>query len=230
MPIDEVVWRVNACADMFLYEDPVTITDFNAKPLVVNKFNSLPAEYVPPSLVSIPGTFMQADAETYEAFLKMQAAAAAEGVHLSVASAYRAYEYQEVLYNPTLGDMRENLRSRIARPGYSEHQSGLALDLCVSGGKMSDFEGTPEAKWLSQNAGRFGFLMRYTKDLEDITGFLYEPWHVRYLGDEIISFMEENNIRTLEEYKVKHIDHKPGDEPQKIEKNELGSEKENGPI
>jgi D-alanyl-D-alanine carboxypeptidase len=230
MPVDEIAWRVNAGADLFLYEDPIAISDFSIKPLVVNKFNNLSPVFKPTNLVFIPGTQMQADKDAYAAFERMQQDAALQNINLSVASAYRSFEYQSVLYNPSVGDTRENLQSRIARPGFSEHQTGLAFDVAVTGGRLSEFEGSPEEEWLKRNAEKYGFMMRYTKELEDVTGFRDEPWHIRYVGGDLITSMKENNIKTLEEYKVKFIDHKPGDTPEKQEKDDLGKENTNGPI
>ena len=76
---------------------------------------------------------------------------------------------------------------------------------------MQDFPGTPEAEWVAKHCEQFGFLLRYTEEQEDVTGYRAEPWHVRYVGDEVIAIMRDNDIKTLEEYKVKYIDyHKDG--------------------
>jgi D-alanyl-D-alanine carboxypeptidase len=211
---DEVVWRVNANADLMLYENAKAISDFSEKPLIINKFRSVPKNFKPVNLVRIPGTAMEADPETYEAFLNLQAAAAAEGLDISIASAFRPFEYQNVLYNPDIGDTRENLLTYMARPGFCEHQSGLALDVAAAGGRLTDFEGSPEQIWLHGNAEKFGFIIRYPKGAEDVTGARYEPWHIRYVGPELLGAMLENDIGTLEEYKVKFMDHKPGDTPE----------------
>ncbi|MDR0424380.1 MAG: D-alanyl-D-alanine carboxypeptidase family protein [Clostridiales Family XIII bacterium] len=230
MDADNVVWQVNSGVDLFLYEDPVLISDLDAAPLVVNKFNSLPTGFRPKDLVSIPGTQMQANRDAYAAFERMQQDAAQQNMNIAIVSAYRSFEYQEVLYNPSVSDTRENLQSRIARPGFSEHHTGLAFDVAVTGGKLTEFEGTPEEGWLKRNAEKYGFIMRYPRELENITGFRNEPWHIRYVGDELVAAMAENGIRTLEEYKVKFIDHKPGDTPEKPEKNAMGVEGTDDPI
>ncbi|MDR3295727.1 MAG: D-alanyl-D-alanine carboxypeptidase family protein [Clostridiales Family XIII bacterium] len=216
---DEVVWRVNSGADLLLYESPELIADFNETPIVINKFHSVPPNYTPRNMVNVSGTAMQANPDAYEAFLTMQKDAEAAGLHLTIASAFRSYEYQGVLYNPEISDTRENLVNQMARPGFCEHQSGLAFDLSNAGGHLSEFAASPEAEWVQENAEKYGFILRYPEGQEEVTGFRYEPWHIRYLGSEIVDLMQKNDIATLEEYKVKYIDHKPGDEPEKPDPN-----------
>lgn len=230
LEIGDVVWMVNAGADLQLYEGSAAISDLNVVPMVVNKFRSLPQQFAPRNLTNIPGTNMQADKDAYAAFEAMRQDAEAAGLRISVASAYRSYDYQAILYNPEVPDRREKLVSSLAKPGFSEHQTGMALDLCVAGGALQDFPGTPEAEWLAAHAEDYGFLLRYTKELEPVTGFREEPWHVRYVGADVIKTMNDKDIESLEEYKVKLIDHKEGDKPAKPETNELGTEGADGPI
>ncbi|MDR2090030.1 MAG: D-alanyl-D-alanine carboxypeptidase family protein [Clostridiales Family XIII bacterium] len=231
MPIDEVVWRVNAGADKNLYQDPVTISDFGKRPILVNKFRSLPKDYEPQDMIRMPdNVLMRANADAAEAFSHLREAAAQENLNITVASAYRSYEYQNLLYNPGTSDTRERLENYLSRPGFSENQSGLAFDLSVGDGRMYDFVGTPEAAWVAENAEKFGFILRYPADGEDVTGMPYQPWHIRYVGDAVVKTMRENNIKTLEEYCVKFVDHKPGDEPEKpIDKGGM-TESADGPI
>jgi D-alanyl-D-alanine carboxypeptidase len=153
-------------------------------------------------------------------------------LNITVASAYRSYEYQNLIYNPNVSDTRERLDNFLARPGFSENQSGLAFDLSVADGRMYDFAGTPEAVWVAAHAEEFGFILRYPADAEDVTGVRYQPWHIRYVGDEVVKTMRENDIETLEEYCVKFVDHKPGDTPEKpIEKDDSSmTEGTDGPI
>jgi D-alanyl-D-alanine carboxypeptidase len=233
MTADEIVWRVNAGVDLKFYQDTVRVTDFSKEPILINKFHNLRAEYVPSDLQPVPGSVvMRASADAIEAFTRMQADAAAENMNITVASAYRSFEYESLLYNPNVSDTREMPNSMLARPGFSENQTGLALDLSKGDGRMYDFAGTPESAWIAENAEKYGFILRYPAGQEEVTGFRPQAWHIRYVGDDVISVMRENNIATLEEYCVKFVDHKPGDTPEKPESTSDSSMTEgtDGPI
>ncbi|MDR2295214.1 MAG: D-alanyl-D-alanine carboxypeptidase family protein, partial [Clostridiales Family XIII bacterium] len=230
---DEVVWRVNAGVDLKFYQDPVMISDFDKQPILINKFHNVPTDYEPEDMVQLPdNVLMRADKSAAEAFSRLREAAARENLNITVASAYRSYEYQNLIYNPNVSDTREKPENPLARPGFSENQSGLAFDLSVDGGRMYDFTGTPEAAWIAENAENFGFILRYPARWEDVTGVSYQPWHIRYVGDAVVRTMREQNIETLEEYCVKFVDHKPGDKPEKKESDGGGAmtEDTNGPI
>ena len=123
--------------------------------------------------------------------------------YFDIESGYRSYEYQEKIYNEIVREKGFNYALRsVAKPGYSEHQTGLAIDICIyKDGKSyieHDIEDYPETKWLHTNAHKYGFILRYPKDKEEITGYMYEPWHLRYVGD--ISLYIYNNNLALEEY------------------------------
>ena len=127
----------------------------------------------------------------------MQADAKALGLNIPLVSGYRSYETQEKLYNKYVkkdGEKKANTYS--AKPGESEHQTGLAFDI---GSVDRSFANTIEAKWLAENAYLYGFIIRYPKDKEEITGYNYEPWHLRYVGQELAKYLKKNNL-TLEEY------------------------------
>ena len=120
-----------------------------------------------------------------------------DGVKLKIISGFRSYGYQEEIYNiyvKEFGEAKTNTFS--AKPGHSEHQTGLAIDICEDSDK---FIGTKEDIWLQQNAHKFGFIIRYPKGKEYITGYKYEPWHLRYLGTKHSKIIYDKNI-TLEEY------------------------------
>lgn len=168
--------------------------------LVVNKHRALsPADYVPGDLVHVPvahtwAPLMRAGASN--AIVTMFRAASSEaGLSLASNSAYRSYATQQELYS---GD--DNLT---ARPGYSEHQTGLTMDIGAASGHCSlatCFADTVEGRWLNDNAWRFGFLLRYPSDKTHVTGYDFEPWHYRYIGVELSTAMREAGMRTLEEY------------------------------
>ena len=119
-------------------------------------------------------------------------------------STYRSYNYQVNLYNQYVKqDGKEKADTYSGRAGYSEHQTGLALDFCIYKDEKCyiehDVEDKIETKWIHQNCHRYGFILRYPLDKEDITKYSYEPWHLRYVGN-IASYIYNNNL-TLEEYK-----------------------------
>ncbi len=168
--------------------------------LVVNKNRQLsPADYVPGDLVQVPVAHTWAPlmrAEASSAIVAMfQAAANEAGLSLASNSAYRSYATQQEIY---AGD--DNLT---ARPGYSEHQTGLTMDIGAASGRCSlstCFADTVEGAWLAGNAWRFGFLLRYPADKTGITGYDFEPWHYRYIGTDLAANMRADGYRTLEEY------------------------------
>jgi D-alanyl-D-alanine carboxypeptidase len=93
--------------------------------------------------------------------------------------------------------------SQSARPGYSEHQTGLAVDVEPTSRKCeveACFGDTPEGKWVAANAHKFGFIIRYPKNMQSVTGYIYEPWHIRYVGKELAGEMHKQNIATLEQF------------------------------
>ena len=154
--------------------------------LIANKSYSLPADYNPGVLP-----------EAQSAFDEMAEGAAKDGIKLYIASGFRSYDYQAGLYQRYVErDGAEMADTYSARPGHSEHQTGLAFDL----NEISDaFAGTPEAEWLAEHAHEYGFIIRYPADKEDITGYSYEPWHVRYLGKQTAEKVYESGL-CLEEY------------------------------
>lgn len=166
-------------------EQPDEITYINGI-LVVNKTYSLPADYAP-----------GVDSQAQQAFNEMAAGAANDGISLYVVSGYRSYYYQQQLYNNYVYYRGVTETDRFsARPGHSEHQTGLAFDV---NNASSSFENTPEAKWLEEHCVEYGFIIRYPQGKESVTGFKYEPWHVRYLGKENAQAVHDSGL-CLEEY------------------------------
>ena len=154
--------------------------------LIANKTYSLPSSY-DPGLKS----------ETQTAFNEMAAAAAKDGIYLFIISGYRSYWTQNYTYNYFVSERGRALADQVsARPGHSEHQTGLACDVNTT---ANSFAGTPEARWLEANCYKYGFIIRYPKGKEDITGYIYEPWHVRYLGKDLAKKVTDSGL-CLEEY------------------------------
>lgn len=178
--------------------------------ILVNKTHVLDKDYVPETLVSVKYAAEDRDPESQKmvpeaayAFNTLAEAALAEGHTIKVTTAYRTYEYQEELYNNYL-NTRGSAWTEVysAKPGASEHQTGYAAD--VSSPDMdyklrTKFGSSPEGLWLAENAHRFGFIIRYPENKTDITGYMAEPWHIRYVGIDAATEIYEKDL-TLEEY------------------------------
>lgn len=170
--------------------------------VVVNKKHPLnPIDYAPASLKSV-GNGQQMRTEAADAFIAMQTAAATAGSPIAATSGYRSYSYQKTVYGGYVaqyGVAQSDTFS--ARPGYSEHQTGLAVDI-QGGGCVLDncFANTPEGKWLAENAYKYGFILRYPADKVAVTGYEHEAWHYRYVGVPLATDMHTKGIETLEEY------------------------------
>ncbi|MED4581188.1 D-alanyl-D-alanine carboxypeptidase family protein [Brevibacillus choshinensis] len=179
--------------------------------VLVNKQRQLPDNYQPTDLVfpNVPYLLpaksekRQMRKEAAEALEQLFAAAKADGVSLAGVSAYRSHAYQKALFNRYVQkDGLEKARTYSAVPGTSEHETGLAIDVSGADGKCaatSCFAGTKEAVWLAQHAQEYGFIIRYPEGKDDITGYMYEPWHLRYVGNEVAQAIGEKQL-TLEEY------------------------------
>lgn len=177
----------------------------------VNKEYALPADYIPNDLV-VPDILFNINRYDEKKLLRQEAATAieqlfesaeAEGLALYGISGYRSYKRQEEIYNTNIRTKGEEYTNRYsARPGHSEHQTGLVMDVSTAsiGNRLEPvFAGTPEGIWLAENAHKFGFIIRYPKDKESITGYSYEPWHIRYVGTDLAQKIYDQNI-TLEDY------------------------------
>lgn len=179
--------------------------------VIVNKDRSLPEGYEPDDLVEpdVPFSFDEPHEkrkmrkEAAEALEKLFAAAEADGIELRAVSGYRSYDRQKSVYESHVATKGEEEASRIsAVPGTSEHQTGLTIDVSSpSVGNMLEqaFGETEEGKWLAENAPKYGFIIRYLQGREDITGYVYEPWHIRYVGEDLAPDIAESGL-TLEEY------------------------------
>ncbi len=210
MSPEDVVWRVNSNLDKPWYEYDVPTSGYDDPYIIVNKYNKVSEDYCPPDLVNVDGYKMRE--ETGQAYLELKKAAAAEGLKIRAVSAYRTVEYQAGLYNRYLStDSKENVDRYSARPGYSEHHTGMAIDLFGSTEGLRAFVNTPEYPWVRDNCYKYGFIIRYTTDIENITGYEDEPWHIRYVGVDVSTDMKEKGIASFEEYHSKYIAHKPSD-------------------
>lgn len=154
--------------------------------MIANKTYTLPASYNP-----------GVQPEAMDAFYDMQAAAAADGISLWILSSFRSYEDQDVIYNRYVAqDGRDAADTYSSRPGHSDHQTGYTFDL---NSLEQDFQYDPAGQWLDKNCYKYGFIIRYPKGKESSTGYMYEPWHVRYIGVDLATKVTQSGL-SLEEY------------------------------
>lgn len=178
--------------------------------LLVNRNNRLEQSYIPQSL-KIPNVrfisyadpkVKKMDTSAASALESLFTAARKDGITLLAVSGYRDYSYQQMLYNNKVSAAgRKEADKYVAQPGASEHQTGLAMDVLSDKYTSLDagFDKTEDYKWLKNNCFKYGFIIRYPKGKENITGYNYEPWHLRYVGISEATEISQKNI-TLEEY------------------------------
>lgn len=178
--------------------------------ILVNKNNRAPV--VPVTLVK-PDVPPTREALSENIYMQPAAAAALEalfagaledGITLYATSGFRSYSTQKAIFDRKLETMSEKAaNASVAKPGYSEHQTGLAMDVeglsSLGSGLVEDFGETPEGQWIAAHAHEYGYILRYPKGKTDITGYIYEPWHIRYVGLEAAETIHALDI-TLEEY------------------------------
>lgn len=199
----DVITYVNIGLDNDYYTNTKLVDNENDITLLVNKYNYLNENYVPNDLTLINPKYTTREnklrAQAASSFEALAADALKDGIKIYAASSYRSYSYQKNLYNYYVSiDGIEEADTYSARPGFSEHQTGLAVDI-ANINKILIEENDKEFTWLKNNAHKYGFILRYQKSTEKITGYIYEPWHYRYVGTELASYIYSNNI-TYDEY------------------------------
>ena len=204
----DVVLRVNMNLDYSFYTHTKEVDSFNLL-MLVNKYNGLDKDFIPSDLVSVDKEYaidskQKANREMYEAFIKMSDDCKKEtGYKVIFRSGYRDYKSQEDTYNLFLKTYgKKYAEVYAAHAGFSEHQTGLAVDIKAE--SSNTFAGTKESNWLSKNAYKYGFILRYKKETEDITGYKYESWHYRYVGS-IAEKVYESKM-TYDEYYIRFLD------------------------
>ena len=173
--------------------------DIDGKVFLINRQHSISRRYVPSDLRKAEtfGISQQLRSEAATALEQLFEAAGEAGVPLSTVSGYRSYSKQATIYQRKVDSIGRKAADRIsARPGTSEHQLGLAMDIAKKGASSltTAFADTPQGRWVSENAHRYGFIIRYLKDYEDVTGYSYEPWHIRYVGVEQATAIYESGL------------------------------------
>ena len=209
---ERIVVYVNIGLDKKLYKDVKDSPNKYTNIVLANKLYYLGSNYVPKDLTTINDKYSSGNKQMTKdaalAFEEMASEAKKEGYIIRAVSTYRSYSYQTNLYNNYVKqDGVEKADTYSARAGYSEHQTGLAVDVDNSKVSYTKFGTTKEFGWMKDNAYKYGFILRYTKENEFITGYMNEPWHYRYVGKDISKYIYENPM-TFEEYYVRFLEGK----------------------
>ena len=200
----QIIKNVNMNLDKEFYKYNIPAKYLNTNKILVNKYYYLKKDYVPNNLEEVnleysrPNMILQKEAKYYFELLAKKAKE--ENLNIIAMSTYRSYQYQEKLYNT----YKEKDGVLIAdtysgRPGHSEHQTGLSVDVYNGKEPYTNFENTEEFIWMNKHAYEYGFILRFPKDKEKETGYQYESWHYRYVGKRIAKYIKKHNI-TYEEY------------------------------
>lgn len=208
--VKDAVSLVNVNRDRDFYEDIQETDTSKGDLMLVNKYYKLTKDFKLDDIVPISNQFAYEDNEirkhVYERYRSMWNAAKEEGLLLIVNSSYRDYETQDAVWKDYAeANGEEWADNKAARAGSSEHETGLALDIVTNNVIMNEFENTEEFKWLQDNAYKYGFILRYPKGKENITGYEYESWHYRYVGEEVAKEIHDLDI-TFDEYYAYYLD------------------------
>lgn len=212
LSIDDIVTRIELNLDKTYYEDSTVVKNPNDITVLTNKYLEIPEDYEPSDLVDMDDSYAnntygqkKLRKEAYEKFVEMCEASRKDGVKFYAESAYRSYEYQEIIYKNYLYENgQEKTDKYAAKPGFSEHELGLAIDLANIWTITTKGE---EYAWLTKNAYKYGYIIRYKEEWEDITGYSAESWHIRYVGVETATKVYKKNM-SYEEYYIKYIANK----------------------
>ena len=213
LSVADVILKVNIGLDRPFYTDTAPIRNPENLLVLCNKYYYLAENFSPSDLVDVAARQTRGGArlrrEADEAFDRLYRDAMADGVEIRITTAFRGYSCQKALYQSYVAsDGVEAADTYSARPGYSEHQTGLAMDL---GGKspagkwdLAYFEDSPGFDWMQRHAAADGFILRFPKDKEAVTGYQYEAWHYRYVGVEAAAIIWDEGL-CLEEYWAKYL-------------------------
>lgn len=207
--LSDIIAIINTHTDKEEYNESNNTDTSKKELMLVNKYNYLDENYKPENIEKISVRYAYdenyAPKEIIEQYEKMFYAAEEAGMNLVISSSYRSYEEQKETYEFYKQIKGDDVKNYASLPGYSEHQTGLAFDILKIGVLTDDFDKTEEFKWLTDNSYKYGFILRYPKDKENITKFDYESWHYRYVGKEAAKIIHDENI-TFEEYYAYYIE------------------------
>lgn len=207
---EDIVTQVNIGLDQPYYTNTEKTPFLNKNYILSNKYFYMDSTYVPDNLEKIDSLYSKGERllvhDARIEFEQMAKDAKNQGYTIRAMSAYRSYQYQENLYNRYVKEdgVRE-ADTYSARPGFSEHQTGLVVDIDNNSSIYTKFGDTKEFQWMMENAYKYGFILRYPEGREHITGYTYESWHYRYVGREIAGQMRKENL-TFDEYYMRYLD------------------------
>lgn len=204
LPLKNVIIEVNIGLDYDYYQNTKIAPNLYTEKVLVNKYHYLEENYIPKNLTELyegyskPGMYLVKEAS--DAYGQMAQDIRKENLKIRAISSYRSYDYQKRLYEKYEKiDGKQGADKYSARPGFSEHQTGLVVDIDNEVLSYEEFGKTEEFKWMQKNAHKYGFILRYPEGKEFITGYTYEAWHYRYVGKKIASYIKKHNI-TFDEY------------------------------
>ena len=209
--LTDIVAKVNTKASLDWYKSIADTDTSKGELMLVNKFYKLSETYVPSDLVDVSLSYAyegkQVSKMMYDSLTNMLDAAKESGYNLVVSQGYRSYADQEEAYNDIEASSGVDYADKVAaRPGHSEYQTGLSVVVKPLYTEGSDMENSPEHTWILENAYKYGFILRYPKDKENITGFSYDAWRLRYVGSNAARIIHNENI-TFDEYYEYYINY-----------------------
>lgn len=209
--LTDIVAKVNTKASLGWYKSIADTDTSKGELMLVNKFYKLSETYVPSDLVDVSLSYAyegkQVSKMMYDSLTNMLDAAKESGYNLVVSQGYRSYADQEEAYNDIEASSDVDYADKVAaRPGHSEYQTGLSVVVKPLYTEGSDMENSPEHTWILENAYKYGFILRYPKDKENITGFSYDAWRLRYVGSNAARIIHNENI-TFDEYYEYYINY-----------------------
>ena len=209
--LTDIVAKVNTKASLGWYKTIADTDTSKGELMLVNKFYKLSETYVPSDLVDVSLSYAyegkQVSKVMYDSLTNMLDAAKESGYNLVVSQGYRSYADQEEAYNDIEASSGVDYADKVAaRPGQSEYQTGLSVVVKPLYTEGSDMENSPEHTWILENAHKYGFILRYPKDKENITGFSYDAWRLRYVGSNTARIIHNENI-TFDEYYEYYINY-----------------------
>lgn len=211
---EDIVTLVNMQRDFNFYEKIIKQDKPNEINTLVNKYYQLAPSYQPSDLVEINGnngtygssySKHTARAVVYDDFQALKKACQNQGFELYVCSGYRSTSWQDEIYNHMVNTYdQETADKTCSRPGHSEHTTGLGLDIALDQYKFEDVVKHPQYQWLLEQLSYYGFIIRYPENKQNLTGYEYEAWHIRYLGKDLAKKVEKSGL-TYDEYYAKNF-------------------------
>lgn len=209
LSVSDVVTRVNLNLDLPYYTNTKEAKYLNTFYTLVNKYNYLRDDFVPNNLVEMTTPYSKEGIylveEARDNFYKLVDKAKEEGLTIRAISAYRGYTYQKRLYDKYVeADGVNKADTYSARPGFSDHQTGLAIDVDNTISSFENFTNTKEYQWMLDNSYKYGFILRYPSAKESITTYQFESWHYRYVGLKLAKKIKASNL-TFDEYFTRYL-------------------------